>query len=269
MLSAWNESLPRLIGALGSAQFMFELDQALQAIAPFQLTGCFAYSPSARPLLLHNGMTHVYSPVVMERYLQGSYLLDCVYTACKMRKPVGLYRLSDLAPDSFFDGEYYNSPDVHPCISLESGTLAEEIVFLAAMPDDAYVAHSLMRQNSNAPFSAHEFDSLQRLEPQVRALLSRHFQGLTFQISITEKHSDQTSGLEPVFASFCKHDLTTRERVIVSYILRGHSSHSIGNTLGIAEGTVKNHRKHIHAKLRISSQAELFAMFVRHAVEFG
>ena len=42
------------------------------------------------------------------------------------------------------------------------------------------------------------------------------------------------------------------------------SSDLVGLSLGIAEGTVKNHRKHIHAKLGISSQAELFALFLRH-----
>ncbi len=45
-------------------------------------------------------------------------------------------------------------------------------------------------------------------------------------------------------------------------ILRGHSSLSISLHLGIAEGTVKNHRKHLYFKLGISSQSELFHLFV-------
>ena len=52
--------------------------------------------------------------------------------------------------------------------------------------------------------------------------------------------------------------LTGREADVTSLILRGHSSGSIGLNLGISVETVKVHRKHIYAKLKVSSQAELF-----------
>lgn len=51
---------------------------------------------------------------------------------------------------------------------------------------------------------------------------------------------------------------------ITSLILRGHSSAAIADALNIAEGAVKIHRKNIHQKLRISSQAELFSLFLFH-----
>ena len=51
---------------------------------------------------------------------------------------------------------------------------------------------------------------------------------------------------------------------ISSLILRGHSSAAIADALNIAEGTVKIHRKNIHQKLRISSQADLFSMSLFH-----
>ena len=42
---------------------------------------------------------------------------------------------------------------------------------------------------------------------------------------------------------------------------------SIARNLDIAEGTVKNHRKSIYAKLGISSQRELFTQFVRYMLQ--
>jgi hypothetical protein len=45
-------------------------------------------------------------------------------------------------------------------------------------------------------------------------------------------------------------------------VLRGHSSDSISQQLGIAQGTVKIHRKNIYNKLKISSQSELFSLFI-------
>jgi DNA-binding CsgD family transcriptional regulator len=263
----WQAMMPRLIESIGSPNFMSALDEALRTVCTIDLTCAFAYAPTSHPLLLHNGMQSVYSAEVMLRYLAGTYHLDCVYTACKSSKPAGLYRLTEIAPDAFFEGEYYNSPEVHPCISMESGSLAEEIIFLVPLESGAYVAHSLMRQNGNQVFTSTEFENLKSIEPQARALMAKHFAGLKFE-NHTVTHvptPEEEPGLDPVFRSFCKNVLTPRERMIVSYMLRGHSSLSISNILGIAEGTVKNHRKHIYAKLAISSQAELFARFVVHA----
>ncbi len=47
-------------------------------------------------------------------------------------------------------------------------------------------------------------------------------------------------------------------------VLRGHSSDSIGRHFGITTGTVKVHRKNIYAKLGISSQSELFSLFISY-----
>ena len=57
--------------------------------------------------------------------------------------------------------------------------------------------------------------------------------------------------------------LPPRAVEITSLILRGHSTMSIAERLGIVEGTVKIHRKNIYHKLGISSQAELFGTFIR------
>lgn len=75
--------------------------------------------------------------------------------------------------------------------------------------------------------------------------------------------------IEQAFETFAPSRLTQREQSIVSLILRGHSSISIGRILEIAEGTVKIHRKHIYAKLDISSQTELFNLFIKHGVGGG
>ncbi len=54
--------------------------------------------------------------------------------------------------------------------------------------------------------------------------------------------------------------------MVTQLILRGHSTHSVSALLGIAEGTVKNHRKSIYAKLNIASQQELFSLFLAHVL---
>lgn len=256
---SWTERLPDLIGTIGNPDFPPALERALGDVAPFDITCAFAYPIGFSPILLRDGLGRVASRQAIDNYLKGSFLLDCVYTACKHEMPPGLYRLSELAPDAFFEGDYYNSPEVHPCISLESGSLAEEIVFLARLPVGFYAAYSLMRQNGRRPFDEHEMEALRMIEPQVRALIMRHWQDLP-----AGEATPSSGNLEAAFETFAPRELSERERMIVALVLQGHSSMSVGLRLGISPGTVKIHRKNIYAKLKISSQAELFAMFVRH-----
>ena len=49
---------------------------------------------------------------------------------------------------------------------------------------------------------------------------------------------------------------------IVKLVLRGYSTKSISQSLGISPGTVKVHRENIYGKLGVSTQAELFNMFI-------
>ena len=56
--------------------------------------------------------------------------------------------------------------------------------------------------------------------------------------------------------------LTHRECEIAGLILKGHSSKSIARIIEISPGTVKIHRKNIYRKLGISSQSELFSLFL-------
>lgn len=52
-------------------------------------------------------------------------------------------------------------------------------------------------------------------------------------------------------------NLSPRQREVLQLVVEGYSSAKIAALLGIAEGTVKDHRKHIKEKLNIHSIAEL------------
>ncbi|WP_136644348.1 LuxR C-terminal-related transcriptional regulator [Tabrizicola sp. YIM 78059] len=249
------------IAAVERPEFHRTLEDGLRRLAPFDLSCTFAYADRRRPLLLHDGLGDVSRPEVMEAYLNGGFELDCVFTACKYGRPPGLYRLTDIAPDAFFEGPYFNSPDIHPCISMETGALAEEIVFLIDTPSDWTLAYSLMRRNGAERFSSDEFARLAAVDPLVRALVARHWAHATEAESAEEPVA---TTLQSSFETFAADRLTAREREVVKLVLEGHSTCAIALRLEIAEGTVKNHRKSIHAKLNISSQAELFSLFLRH-----
>ncbi|MGH6931862.1 MAG: helix-turn-helix transcriptional regulator [Dongiaceae bacterium] len=57
--------------------------------------------------------------------------------------------------------------------------------------------------------------------------------------------------------------LTPRERDIVQLILEGYPTATIATRLGIGRGTIKNHRKRIYDKLDITSERELFLLYLQ------
>jgi DNA-binding CsgD family transcriptional regulator len=258
-------SASRLIGHLNTTAFPALISQELCNLVETDLTAILAYPMGKPPMLLHDGLKGVSPPGVMDTYLGGTYLLDACYVACTQNAKDGLYRLSDVAPDEFFSANYYNSPEVHPCISMESGSLAEEVFYISQPTHGFFFCFSLMRAAGREKYSGNEFATLQKAAPLVNALITKHWQAL--HGSYFQDQDAERDPIETAFSTFERNRLSAREQHIVSLILRGHSSFSIGNQLGIVEGTVKNHRKSIYAKLKISSQAELFALFVRHALQ--
>ena len=242
------------------------LDAALQRLVPFDLSLMVAYPKKASPVLLHDGIRGHGSGDALNAYLKGTYLLDPFYTACALPIASGLYRMRELAPDKFFEGDYVHSWQVHPCISMESGSLAEEIGYLIPIADGLMAAYSLMRRHGSLPFGDEELMTLREVEPVVREVISRHWRRLDLPRQVSSAAQERSERLEHAFSCFATTTISTRERMVVQLILRGHSTRSIAKSLKIADGTVKNHRKNIYAKLKITSQRELFLRFVDHVL---
>ena len=62
------------------------------------------------------------------------------------------------------------------------------------------------------------------------------------------------------FAAF--YGLTPRETEIVSYVLRGHPSTAIAEKMSVSVGTIRNHRSRLYLKLDITTERELFCLFM-------
>ncbi|MEK6205148.1 MAG: helix-turn-helix transcriptional regulator, partial [Amylibacter sp.] len=100
--------------------------------------------------------------------------------------------------------------------------------------------------------------SLDKILPILNCVLAKQFE-------IDEKSfnpSENNPGQEDKFQDFGSDTLTAREQEVVQLILVGHSSNSVSLLLGISLTTVKTHRRNIYNKLQISSQAELFSLFL-------
>jgi len=245
-----------LIDAIGTDQFAQTLSDALKGIAPFDYTVVFGYFGAARPMDLFDDFPRGKRKVFVEDYQEGPYLLDPFYLACGNQVQSGFYRIKDLAPDRFFQGEYFRS------YYARTG-LAEEIGYFIEMPERAIVVVSLMR--AKKAFSAKEFRQLGEFWPIVRACCKRHWQDLPSRFGAGEHNSGDASlhhSVELAFTKFGDGVLTPRERQVVEFTLKGHSADAVGRILEISPGTVRIHRRNVYSKLQIRSQGELFSKFI-------
>lgn len=247
----WMEPAGRLVAAIGTADFPVALAAGLRAIAPYDFTVIFGYVGAARPLDLFDDFPPARRLMHVEDYQEGPYLLDPFYLASIGTTPPGLWRLREIAPDRFYQGEYYRS------YYAQTG-LAEEIGYVFDINSRLGLVVSLMRRERR--FSSAEVKALRRVFPVIEAACRLQWRDLP--LAEGPPTPDIENRIEHAFRSIGEGILTPREREVVELTLRGHSAEATGALLGISSGTVRIHRRNIYSKLRISSQGELFSAFI-------
>lgn len=255
----WLALLARCIDSIGAENFPENLIDALKILAHFDNSVVFAYHQSERPLCLFHTFSQEKRAVHVDDYLKGPYLLDPFFKVCSRQIDTGLYRLRDIAPDRFYQSEYYRSYYVRTGLS-------DEICFTFYHLHNVAFVISLMRSGESSRFSAREFRLLEGVAPVVVSLAQRHWQNVpdkfNAETTVNQSHDDQ-SLIENTVSTLFNQRITPREIQVVAQVLEGHSSDSIARNLSISVGTVRIHRRNIYAKLQISSQQELFAMFFK------
>ncbi|WP_245451714.1 LuxR C-terminal-related transcriptional regulator [Mesorhizobium waimense] len=216
----------------------------------------FGYRGASRPPLLFETFSPAESHVFVALYQEGPYLLDPFHHAAVERKE-GFWRMRELAPDRFYASEYYRS-------YYSQTRLAEEVGFFVPLPGKDALVLSLMRLRASGPFGTADARLLRDMAPAVISLARLRWPGLPAdEAAVTPR--DEYAAVASDFdrAHIWKSlSLTSREKQVVDLVLQGHSTESIARALRIVPGTVKVHRRNIYRKLKIKSQAGLFARFV-------
>jgi DNA-binding CsgD family transcriptional regulator len=251
-----------VISASGHDSFGKQLDALIADIAAFDMSCIFAFRFNGEPHLIHDGYSATVSRKALSSYMRGGYLLDPFYVACISGHTAGLWRMDELAPDSFFNSDFVISHDIHPCVSSEAGVLIEEIGFVVPLGEDVSATYSLMRNQGKLPFNATDISKLKAAEPFIGAALQAHWK--IVQPAGFTPVATRDDDVETMFLSVFKDQLTSTQRNVARMILRGHSNVSIANILNITEGTAKLHRSNIYKRLSISSQTELFQLFINY-----
>lgn len=229
---------------LGEPGFAEALEGALRHLVSFEMMNGFAYAPGGKAFDLDNARIVGDRTTIVDHYLAGAYILDPFYDAVRNPPPGGVLVMRKLAPDRFAETEYYRR-------HYQATGIVDEIGFILRLRT-ADAVLSLSRMGAVPAFSRRDIARLTGAAPVIRALAERHWHARL-----------DPSGDDGEAAAAISHpSLSKRELEIVTLILKGHSTYSIAATLGLSPNTVKVHRRQAYAKLTISSQAELFHLFL-------
>ncbi|MFP5516089.1 MAG: helix-turn-helix transcriptional regulator [Alphaproteobacteria bacterium] len=247
----WNDAVARAVAALGTPGFPAALGAALQGLVTHQMMNGFHYAPDGRAFDLHNDRMAADSGIIVDQYLAGAYVLDPFYDASRLSDGPAFIAMRQLAPDDFEQSEYFR-------VHYAATRIVDEVGFRLALADGHIGILSLSRIGEAERFSPGELARLEAVSGLVRALGERHWHGLPAAAAGARNAGAPRRIEHPL--------LTNRELEVVTLILKGHSTQSIAAVLSLSPDTVKVHRRRIYAKLRISSQGELFRTFLTDPV---
>jgi len=247
----WHESLAQVVTKNFSSESVAELLRGLENLIDTS-SGLVTIFPLAQPpqtthsrLLANEDPQHQ-----IETYDAGAYLLDPFYRAALDDKAQGPFTIKDVSPEGFEDSEYYD-------LFYKKLGFIDEICILFQFEDQAIVSVSLVRHAGEKPFTKADINQLDIVYPLLKSILVKWRQNLeqTSQTNIEWQ-------LDNALINFGNSVLTPRESKILHLILHGYSIKYIAEKLENSVETIKHHRKNIYIKLDVSSQSELFYLFI-------
>ena len=247
----------RAVRGMGGPDFPSALSSLVRKITPFDNLIILIYDGEKNPVVVHREYR---DPVVYlrmdDQYLVGAYVLDPFYQAHLKGTTRGIYRLLDIAPDQFKRTSYYN-------VYYRQTTLIDEIaIFARIKPAMTITACFGKDRTSGKKFRQADKRELESNEALLTALVETHWKDFAGRDSNLQTLPPLSQRLKTLLEKESGFKLSPRQAEVALYILRGHSSLSIGLNLGISRQTVKVFRRQLYARCNISSQAELFALMM-------
>jgi DNA-binding CsgD family transcriptional regulator len=183
--------------------------------------------------------------------LVGSYLLDPCERLCREGAGEGFFSSRDLLADAAEAGEAGDDEIRH-------------VAYLVGVSDSTSLGLQLSRQRAAPPYTARDIALYRGVQLAVSAALRLHWRAWA-QAHVPEAGVENQLfwQVECALDRFGSGILTRRECQVVRLLLRGNSTRSCAEQLGIATATAALHRKRAYAKLGVSSQGELFYSFLQ------
>ena len=257
-LAKFSEHLAELIPAAGTREFPAMLVTMLRQLVHCDDATVLVYPGTDLPVIEYSEMPVGATRSTLDVYVKGAFLLDPFYLAATRDRSFGVFRLGELAPKDFKSSDYYKSWYLNCGYQDECG-------YLIPVGTEGFVNIALGKNQPRVSFTKTELAVLEDIRPTVDTLCQQHWANARSKSPGVNLRGQLHAALN----SFGSSLLTEREAQVIKLVLHGHSTKTLAEKLSISMETVKLHRKHAYAKLEVSSQAELFYLFLDSVMSAG
>ncbi|MDR3101180.1 MAG: helix-turn-helix transcriptional regulator [Paraburkholderia sp.] len=283
---AFHHHIATLIESLDGADFWTRMTRVIERFVAFDNWVALVFIRDRAPLVCaESPMPDGTVDLLFRAYLEGMYQLDPFYINACEKPRAGLVTLAEVAPDNFRMTDYYQR-------YFKSNIIGDEVQFNHPLDARRTLIFSLGAKHH---YTERDIALFAMFAPWVMALLRQRLPHEPLVMSQTADAADADGGVpqsealaaseaapsaravagvdyasrfEAVARQSGRTPLTARESEVVRQSLSGFSTRAIAERLEISFETVRAHKKHIYAKLGVSSQSELFALFYEpHARE--
>lgn len=248
-------ALATMVEGIGSPNWFDAVLNLLGAVCAVDSGGAMVFHRHQQPRRILHRFNPQERTLPEDAFLSGPYVLDPNYQLFLQGCPSGVYWLRDIAPDNFYDSEYYR-------VFYSQIGLSDSVDLLWRINEDTALNIFIERSIRHAQFQATDVLAIRTLAPIIISAAAKHH---ALTAASAERHSDRLTHrkVQSTVDNFASSLLTQRERQVLFYMISGYSSALTAERLKTTEGTIKIHRKNIHRKLDIGSQAELFSLFIQ------
>lgn len=247
-------ALAKMTAAIGTAGWFDAVLDLLGSVCNMDSGGVMVFHRHQRPRRIVHRFNPQERALPEDAFLSGPYALDPNYQLFLQGCASGVYWLREIAPDNFYESEYYR-------VFYSQIGLSDSIDLLWRINDDSALNIFIERSIRHSRFQSTDMLALHTLMPLVVAAAAKHH---TLTVVANGRDTDTLTHrkVQSTIENFASSLLTKREREVLFYMISGYSSALTAQRLHTSEGTIKIHRKSIHRKLDIGSQAELFSLFI-------
>lgn len=249
----FSQNLAAIMPEIGSDRLPPLLMSMLKSLVPFDNAVIVHYRSNVTPVIYYNDIPPQERATQIDSFINRAFVLDPFYRAAIDQNISGFHRLSDLAPEGFEKTEYYRS-------YFKYTEINDEVGYIIHLSPKEFINISLGRMILTQRFNRTQLGILHDINDVVEAICKQQWNDQVPNSASPENHLPEQ--LDSALKHFGTAYLTDRESQVVQFFLHGHSTKSIAERLGISPETVKLHRKNSYAKLDVSSQAELFYLFI-------
>ena len=258
-LKLFCQELATLIPLTGSAAYSAALVELLGKLVQFDDATVLLYPGTDLPRIeFSSGASATTGTSTLDVFAAGTFVLDPYYLAATRDGSFGVFCLRDLAPTGFRESEYYKS-------WYRNCGYQDECGFLLPLAGGGFANIALGKTTARARFLKREVETLRSIFPTIEVLCQQHWSREDRKPTGIDLRGQLHSALDAFGSSL----LTEREAQVINLVLHGHSTRTLAEKLAISAETVKLHRKHAYAKLEVSSQAELFYLFLDSLASAG